>query len=246
MRNRIFVIASLMLALAAVAFAADDPFTGTWRETTQMIIKPNGEGISREQGGLQIDIHYGKDIVVERTGATIKMVRVDDHTLKTTVSSGGKIVDNITTTVSPDGKHYTQKEEHEGTAATPVEEYERVGPVPSGDAFWGTWRRISPPLDTYTIKIDGDLFDNKIEGPYPHSLTTKLDGKESKIGRSNATEQAKRIDAQTIEMIEKSPEGLEVGKILFQVKGDTLIETNTLTLPDRKPIKLVRNFVRVK
>jgi hypothetical protein len=254
MRTRLIVIASLVLALAAIAFAADDPFTGTWKETSQLIIAPTADGISIQQnGGKPIIAIYGKDYSMN--GITANTIRVDAHTLKTTSLMDGKAISKRTETVSPDGKHYTRIQEdvlppelsQRGISGNSTFEYDRVGSVPSGDAFLGTWRQTSPrSFRTYTITVEGEIFDIARNGrPW---LAGKLDGNESKdtIGGTN---QAKRIDAQTIEIISTFTDGTNTleSKHLYQVKDNTLIETNINTTPPYgKTFKSIVNYERIK
>jgi hypothetical protein len=257
MRTRIFAIASLMLALTAMTFAADDPFTGTWRETILMTITPNGEGISIQQYGNTIDIaHYGKDPVLEGgMGMTWNYVRVDDRTLKTTSFMDGKVILKRTETVSPDGKHFTRIQEEvlppeliqRGISGNSTFEYDRVDAVPSGDAFLGTWRQTSPrSFRTCTITVDGEIFDIARNG-HPW-LSGKLDGNESNTGAGGSTARAKRIDAQTIEIIYTVTDGTNIleSRNLYQVKDDTLIETRTSTFSGREVSKSITNYERIK
>jgi hypothetical protein len=227
---------------------ADDPFTAVWRATSQLIMAPTADGISIQPNGEKpIIATYGKDYLM--TGYTANTVRVDDHTLKTTHFSlmDGKVTSIRTETVSPDGKHYIQEyglpPELSQRGVSRKVEYDRVGPVPSGDAYFGTWRQTSP-LDIYTIKIEGETFA-LINNGRPN-FAVKLDGNESES--SLLTFQAKRIDAQTIEVILKRTLGPKVEelKTLYQVKGDILIETRTTTTPGLEPIKRVINFERMK
>jgi hypothetical protein len=250
MRRRLLVIASLVLAMAAVAMAADDPFTGTWRrQITQLTITPTGHGYSiQENKGKPTSYTYGKDFIHEG-GFTVNTVRVDDHTLAYTSMKEGKVISKETATVSPDGKHYTRSQELAGSTRKFIIKYDRVGSVPPGDAFFGTWRQTSP-ITTHTIKVDGDMFyltENASDLGDLEKLTIKLDGKKSK-GADGETIQARRIDAQTIERIQKFGDGknsFEV-KIQYKVQGVTLMETQTASIPNEAPSKTVTNFERIK
>jgi hypothetical protein len=256
MPKRLFVSVSLVLALAAITFAVDDPFTGTWRETAQMIILPNGDGYSFQLNGEKPSIHiYGKDSLAN-DGSTVKFVRVDSHHLTGTIGTNVRTLLNETATISPDGKRYTRTREFVGASFKEILEYDRVGPVPTGDAFFGTWKQTSP-LKTLTIKVNGDMFNEAQRRNPPlrienrtisePNLTLKLGGKESK-GADGVTHQAKRIDAQTIEVIQKTASDTNTFEqtTLYQVKGNTLIETTTSTLPNRKPSETITNFERIK
>jgi hypothetical protein len=240
---------------------ADDPFTGTWRETILMTITPNGEGISIQQNGNKTDIaHDGKDFVVEGgMGMTRNYVRVDDRTLKTTSLMDGKVISKRTETVSPDGRHYTRIQEEilppelsqRGISGNSTFEYDRIGSIASGDAFLGTWRQTSPRgLRTYTITVDGEIFDIAQNGrPW---LAGKLDGNELKTGAGGSTAKAKRIDAQTIEILYKFTDGTNAleSKHLYQVMDniliETLIQTKTGAAPGPELLKRVNNFERIK
>jgi hypothetical protein len=258
MRTRLFVIALLVLAMATVTFAADDPFTGTWQrvppktgdnnqsQLNQLILKPASDGISIQQGASKPDIaHYGKDSLFQG-GATWNIVRVNDHNLKSTASLDGKILINETATVSSDGKHYTRIQVMVGDARKSTIEYERVGPVPTGDAFFGTWQQILPkpketgPL-TYTIKIDGDTFD--FSGSSGSSYKGKLDGKEYNHPEDGSTIQARRIDGQTIELSFRTTQGIAATQ-LWQLKGNNL--TRTTRIGNAQGQGSVTEFERIK
>jgi hypothetical protein len=148
MRKRIFLIASLVLAMPAIALAADDPFTGTWRE---------------------------------------------------------------------------------------------VGPHVS--LLQQMWPKEKIYPDTYTLIIDGETLDwsfNKL-----HVLKAKCDGKLMQT-RTGGLYRVKRIDSQTIEIIKAAARGTGETRIIWQVKGDTLVETQTGMSSTSPTNKNVRYFERVK
>jgi hypothetical protein len=256
MRNRILVVAALVLALGVMALAADDPFNGTWRALPSKtgdplqpgLIKltPSPDGISiQESGGEPTIVKYGQD--TPYSGMTINITRIDDHNLASTFSLGGKIIAKETGTVSADGKHYVRNQEIVGEASRKSAiEYDRVGTVPAGDAFVGTWQQALPkrketgPL-TYTIKIDGDSFD--FAGSNGSGFKGKLDGKKYKRPEDDSTLQARRIDAQSIELSIKTAIGVAVTQ-LWQVKGNTL--TRTAKIADAQGQGRVVKFERVK
>jgi hypothetical protein len=262
MRKRLIAIALVVLALAAIALASDDPFTGTWREVPsktgdsvqdQLIMAPIGDGITiQETGNKPTTASYGKDIPYEG-GSTINIVKVDDHTLTSTiVINNGKNVIKETGTVSFDGKHYTRSLETIGNGRKPlILEYDRVGSVQSGDAFFGTWKSIPRPPLTYTLKVDGETFDWSIGDR--HTVTAKFDGKEYKRDNGTFTMQLKRIDDHTIEIVQKPSNdkskelfnGREL-KDLWQVNGNTLIVTGTRQSPNNVQSKSVVEFERIK
>jgi hypothetical protein len=257
MQKRPTIIVSLVLALAAITFAADDPITGTWRrvpsktggnnlgQSNRLILAPTSDGISVQQGESKPDIaYYGKDSPFAG-GGTYNIVRVDAHNLKSTASLDGKVLINETAAVSPDGKHYTRILEMVGAARKATIEYERVGPIPSGDAFFGTWQEIARPSQTgpltYTVMIDGDTFD--FSGSNGSIYKGKLDGKEYKRPEDDSTMQARRIDGQTIELSFRTVQGIAATH-LWQLKGNNL--TRTTRIGNAQGQGSVTEFERVR
>jgi hypothetical protein len=256
MKTRLSVMAIFVLAFAAAAMAADDPFNGTWRalpsktgdipQTGLLKLTPSPDGIIiQESGGEPVIVKYCKDIA--NSGLAMNITRIDDHNLATTYSLSGKIVAKEIGTVSADGKHYVRNQETvEGASRKSVEEFDRVGGAPAGDAFFGTWQRMLPkpketgPL-TYTIKIDADSFD--FAGSGSSSYKGKLDGKEYKRPEDDSTMRAKRFDTQTIELSFKTTAGIPA-TMLWQVKGNTL--TRTTKMGDARGQGRVVEFERVK
>jgi hypothetical protein len=57
---------------------------------------------------------------------------------------------------------------------------------------------------------------------------------------------AKRIDSQTIEIIKAAARGTGETRIIWQVKGDTLVETQTGMSSTSPTNKNVRYFERIK
>jgi hypothetical protein len=280
MRNKILVVAALVLALGVMVFGAAEPFTGAWRQVpvpsnkggsnsdqlrlipssdgfsvqnnspSKLFLSPNSDGITIQatEGGKPNVLHYGKDYPSE-DGTTWNTVRIDSHTLKSTFTQGGKVRLNETATVSPDGKHYTRIREAVGFPLKETLEYNRIGPVPAGDAFFGTWQEIvkeTGPM-TYRIKVEGDTFEIGADGA-PGVFKAKLDGKEYKHPTYDTTMQAKRRDAQTIEILFKNPADLASkgpGRpMLWQVKGNMLTLTLSMSGAQSKPI--VQEFERAK
>lgn len=228
MRKLLFGIALLVLTTASIAVAGNDPFTGTWRNhSTMVIMKPIDNGISFQDELEQpapIAIIYGKDLKL-KNGGFLNLVRVSDHMVSAT-SKRGAAVFKETGTVSSNGKHYTRIRQLLGDPDKITFEYDRVGPVPAGDAFCGTWQQVN----LLVIKVDGDNFDWS-SGDI-HVLTARRDGKECKSDLPGRTTYSlKRTDRPTIEIVTKTTEGwappaLRNGrKEIWQVQGDTLTRT---------------------
>jgi hypothetical protein len=239
MRKRsIIAVETIILAFAlAVTATAADPFTGTWQQDlsktegnspTQLTLAPSDNGISiQDDAQTSIITPYGKDFRMKDVG-TINIVRVDDHTLSSTVKMENGTIWNETATVSSDGKRYTRIRERTGIPGKITLVFDRVGSAPAGDTFFGTWREDPTkykmePLLTYILKVDGETFDWTLGAR--HAVTARFDGKEYKRDDISSTVQLKRLDDHTIEMVTKSSTGRE-SKGLWQVKGNAL----TLTL----------------
>jgi hypothetical protein len=236
MTKRILVSLGLVLVMVACAVAADDPFNGTWQtkydsfpQLRQLIIAPVDGGVSIQQGeGKPEIILYGKD-TLRADGNTINATRIDGHTIKTTTSRDGKVLQSTTGTVSADGMQFTPIIESDGGRMTP-RAYDRIGPVPSGDAFFGTWKQNVVPT-IYVLKVDSETFDWTLNGK--PRLTAKFDGTEYKNSLGAMTT-LKRIDPYTIEMISKLPAPKAsndlASKLPPEMKMVWKVKNNTLTL----------------
>lgn len=223
---------------------------------SELTIMPINDGLSF-QG---INITYGKEIYTG-DGFYAKFVRVDSHKLKMEDKQrGGQLGTKSVFTVSPDGQYlYLNMEERSGNMKNTAE-FRRIGSIETEDAFFGTWRQTT----TCTIKVKGkslEMYPNcgqiilsvkelkfklngkEYETPLRGVRTSKKtpDGKIIEIDGS-VTIKATRTDDQTIEII-ATPNYGRGEKILYQVKGDSLIKTQT-TLPTDSPI--VTEFERVK
>jgi len=260
MDKRLITLGIIMLSFmfAALSMSADDPFTGTWRQVNaktesqnqgQLILTPNGDGITIQQDGQTMIARYGKDSTLQRVDAsipvTINIVRIDSHTLKSTFALDGKIIANETATVSADGKRYSRVQEQVGIEGKTTIEFERVGPISSGDAFLGTWQRIPRPTTagplTLTFIVDAETFDWSQRDR--HMATAKFDGKDYKIENSNNTVQVKRIDDHTIEIVQKLAD-IPVATIVFQVRSNSL--TRSTKVAGAQGQSNIQEFERIK
>jgi len=209
-----------------------------------LILAPNGDGITIEGNGQNAVTHYGKDFLSD-DGTTWNIVRIDDHTLKSTFAINGKVIVNETATVSPDGKRYTRVQQPVGGSGKATIEHERIGSVPAGDLFFGTWKRIPRPDTTgpltVTLKVDSETFD--LTQRSRHMLTAKFDGKDYIPEAGIVAVQVKRIDRYTIEMVQKIANS-PIATTLWQVKGDIL--TRTLKASGAQGQPNVQEFERAK
>ena len=226
MNRRSIVLMVFILAFAMVATAADDPFTGSWQEVSVFTMTPNESGLTFVNllNPKPVVMSYGKDFVSDRGYAVLigNTVRVDDYTMKTIYRQNGKLALTVIHTISPDGKHSTRAQEYANFGQKRILEDERVGSVPAGDVFVGTWKLVRPKY-IRTVKVDGNNFEwsSSVEGEVTTKNTQlqasvrfrpgakgKLDGKEYKefdVGGRQTTKRMRRIDNNTIEIIEKVP-----------------------------------------
>jgi len=256
----IVATAALILACALATLAATpDPFTGTWRldpsqtldsNPTQLMLKPSGNGISFQLDSQKPNTaDYGKDSPLNN-GYTINIVRVDGHTLSSIIRRDGQVVLKETGTASADGRRYTRIQERTGANGPykTIFVFKRVGAAPEGDSFLGSWREEvsktkQEPQLTYTLKVDGDNLDFATNRR--HVITAKFDGKDYKQDGSDITMSLKRLDAQTIEILQKGPAAPST-TVLLQVRANMLIRTSIGTGAQEQPFKNTQYFERIK
>jgi len=245
--------------------SADDPFTGTWREKGglaemgRMVIAPIGNGLSfqRFMNHEPLVIRHGKEFedeypFLERMdGVPVPMAtvfRIDDHTLEFSYRDNGELVFKDTYAVSSDGKHLKVSEEYSGKISKPAI-YDRVGPVPEGDAFFGNWQPQTMWID-YTIKTDGETIDWYLGNR--RVVKAKFDGNKylgNNYSRNKATYQFKRLDEFTIKIKVIMSEHF-ISKEVWQVDNNKLTRTITrpsklrYALPTRKTS--VAEYMRIK
>jgi hypothetical protein len=251
---------TLLIAVSGSGLFAADPLAGTWKliesklktdNPVQIIYAAAADGVSIQQDVAKpvLASYDGKDYPTG-VGTTISVNKPNDHTLVVTTKRSGEIRNTSTRTASSDGNRLTSVTDAKGVAG-PVKQtavYERVGSAPGGDAFLGTWRediakRKSDPPPTYTIKVDGDQVD--LTTSARHIFTAKLDGQEHKRDDLDSTVRLKRIDANTVEIVDSSPTAPPNTR-RWQVKGNTLVETRTGTGAGGKPFKDVATYERQK
>jgi hypothetical protein len=221
--------------------ATDDPFTGVWRDNGaiakmgQLIITPSGDGLSFRRSIYEepLMISYGKEFVdhypflerMEVPHIMATVVRIDDQTLEFSYREDGRLFLKNTYAVSSDGKHLKLSTEYTGgTGRSTI--YDRDGPVPDGDAFFGTWNSPLSKMAYITIKADREKID--WYGGALHIVKAKFDGKKYNGDNSSnkaTTYQFKRLDDHTIEMVMKSEQFNS--REVWKVQSNTLTRTTT-------------------
>ncbi|HEY6340325.1 MAG TPA: hypothetical protein VIY49_02440 [Bryobacteraceae bacterium] len=242
---------TLLISVCGSSLFAADPLAGTWKQIqsksqndnppqTIYTAAPNGVSIQNAPGKPVLATYDGKDSPTG-VGTTISVNKLNDHTLVVTTKMNGQVRGTSTRTASSDGKHLIEVTEGKGVAG-PIKQtqaFDRVGSASGGDAFLGTWRedyakRKTEPPPTYTIKVDGDQVD--LTTSARHIFTASLNDKEQKRDDQDDTMRLKRIDANTIEMVDTNATRPPQTR-RWQVKGNTLVETLSGTGPDGKPFQ---------
>ena len=143
------------------AFAATDPFIGTWvyniqkspKPTIKYAIKDLGDGRYSLTGSTGITIEVKADGVSIKTptGATVSFRKLDDHDWEMVRDDGEKMV--RTYNISPDDKTLTL---HDVIKDNPGENYEtttRYTRLSPGHSIFGEWQSVS----LEEKKLGGDL-----------------------------------------------------------------------------------------
>lgn len=188
------LIAGLALALLVPAYAlAQSAFNGTWK-TDVSSIKSSGEPlvIHLKDGMYESNDH--PPIKVKADGAdhavtghpgydTVAIEVINDHSIKETEKKDGKVVAEVTVTVSPDGKTanyaYTSYTNTGATSGKGVAERVAKG-APGSNAVAGSWKfghmeAASANGLTATYKVEGD--DINYSDPTGAAYAAKIDGK---------------------------------------------------------------------
>ena len=121
-------------------------------------------------------------------------------------------------------------------------------PVPSGDAYFGTWIQTST-VTTLTIIVASETFGETTQISSSEDtgrLVLKLDGTESKIADGFLVAQEKRINGQTIEILRQAAnDNAFREKSQYQMKRSLLSITSTTDIPDRSPSTSVSYYERI-
>ncbi|MBS0381493.1 MAG: hypothetical protein JSR56_03585 [Proteobacteria bacterium] len=208
------LIAGLALALLVPAFAlAQSAFNGTWK-TDVSSIKSSGEPlvIHLKDGTYETNSH--PPIKIKADGAdhavtghpgfdAVAVEVINDHSIKQTEKKDGKVVAEVTVTVTPDGKtanyEFTDYTSTGTTNGKGVAERVAKG-APGSNAVAGTWKfghieNISANGLTATYKVDGD--DISFSTPTGSAYTAKINGKAVPFtngrGESGVTVAVKRM-----------------------------------------------------
>ncbi len=234
----LFLSAALLVAsLPAAALWAQDPFDGAWKfniSSAQFAEKPdifslhNGEytcstctpRIAVKADGLD------HKVTGEQEYETLAVKQVNDKTVQFIRKTAGKVVDESTDTVSPDGNTLTLEYKDfptEGQPTTGKIIFTRAARGPKGaHAISGSWRNskvenISEQDLTMTLKSIADGLSMDL--PFYHeSYEANFDGKEYPVkGEANGTVSLRKVnDSMIIETRKRDGKTLSVNEITVQ------------------------------
>jgi hypothetical protein len=173
------------------AFAAADPFVGTWVYNAQKSPKPTIKYAIKDLGGERYALTGSTGTTVEITadgvsiqspqGATVSFKKLDDHDWEMRRKDGENMV--RTYNISPDEKTLTLHDVFTGDAGNNYElttKYARLSP---GKSLFGEWQSVSmeekstgeaPKLMITLFQSDGLSFSTPAE---KHRSDMKFDGK---------------------------------------------------------------------
>jgi len=232
----------MLLAVAAVAMAEDNPWVGTWKLDPS---KSNFTGPTfklEDAGGGKVRYTFGNDSYWFSTdgkehpglyGRMITVKQVDPNTRERTVRYKGKVLETVTSKVSDDGKTLTEDVKGtrpDGSTFSETDVYERVG---DGSGFLGTWKTTkvqesSPGEIRFAANgSDGLMFDVPA---YKAKCALMFDGKDHAATGPTVpkglTLAATKKGDRSFDLVEKI-QGKETYKGTYTVSDDGKTLTNT-------------------
>ncbi len=231
---------AFVLLFAPVAWT-QGPFDGTWKvklSNAQFEEKPYTFELQKSRFkcpdcAVPVDIKAdGSDQPVPGAKGydTLAVKQLDSKTVQLTRKKGGKIVNEVTDTVSDDGKTLTAQFKTyppEGPPVTGTEKMRRVGEGPKGaHVMSGSWRtekveNVSEQGLTFTFKSTEDGLS--MSTPTGESYDAKFDGKDYPVkgDRAGGTVSVKKVNDTTVEETYKQ-DGKPTAVTQFTVEGKTL------------------------
>jgi hypothetical protein len=239
------VIHAALLLLPATALAAS-AFDGTWKtdvDSMKFAGKPDDFAIV---GGMFICKNCDPELNVKADGADQKVTGhdyydsiavkvVDKNTVQETRKRAGKVANELTLTVSADGKtlkgKFTGYDGEKPVTGTFVEKRVAAGPAGS-HAVSGQWMQSSfsdandaMSIVSYTMTREGFAMTSNGQ-----SYNAKFDGREYPItgdpGKTMVT--LKRVDANTVEETDR-----RAGKVTDEIKLAAASDGKSITVTDK-------------
>jgi hypothetical protein len=184
-------VALLAFTAASPCFAADSPWSGTWKENLAkgkltgdtVTITEKGSGYHFTNGPISYDFSCDGKPYTTLANNTISCTSTSDGGFDLTTTANGKLTSKSHRSFSPDGKQMTMNitnYREDGTTSNAVIVRTRKS---GSKGLVGEWvdSKVTPSEpDVMTTKVDGDMFH--MQGQHAKtSIDAKLDGTESKV-----------------------------------------------------------------
>lgn len=241
---RLYALLLTGILAGASAFAASDPFVGTWVRNAQKSPKPTIQYTIKDLGGERYALTGSTGITVEikadgvaiqtPAGATVSFRKLDGHDWEMVRDDGQKMV--RTYNISPDDETLTLHDVFAGSPGDSYEsttKYKRLSP---GSSIFGEWQSVSiqetivgEPLKLIISPFDTDGLSFELPA-HKHLSKIKFDGKmypDSGAGDDKGhASSGKRVDNHLLEIHTQAngkPEDNEEFKLSDDEKTLTLV-----------------------
>lgn len=233
----------LFLLIVPVLAWAQSPFDGTWKvdldksklpkKPDEYLLKDGMYGCKTCKPEIKVKADGQMQAVSGHPYYDMIMVKVvDDKTVETASTKGGKDASKVTMTVSPDGNtltsNWTYYSNPTGGPVSGTDTQTRVAKAPAGShAISGSWREEKADVATadalvFSFKSGGD--ELSYSTPTGQSYTAKLDGKDAPyVGDPGITSVSlKRIGDSIEESDKRDGQAISVAKMTVSKDGKTM------------------------
>jgi hypothetical protein len=183
--------ALLTFAAASPCFAADSPWSGTWKENLAkdkltgetIVITAKGSGYHFTNGPVSYDFSCDGKPYTTFAKNTITCTSTSDGGLDFTTTANGKVTSKSHRSFSPDGKQMTMNSteyREDGTTTNNVIVRNRKSGTKGIVGEWVNAKVTPSEPEVMTIKVDNDMFH--MQGQHAKtSIDAKLDGTDTKV-----------------------------------------------------------------
>jgi len=258
--RKLLLAFTLAVLAACSAYAADNPFAGTWKldpakssyagsTITYSKLENGSYHFSTSDGGLSFDIGFeGKDYKVEG-GYTISQTWDGDNGWNSVWKLKGKVTSNDHGQISPDNKTLTitqNRARPDGSTGTSKGVFTRVsgttGPV-------GTWKtaKVNSEVYTWVVRSPSDGVMRWEIPEYQQLIEGKPDGSDSPVKGPQAlpgqTEALTLVSPTKISYTDKTG-GKATGMGIRTISADGRILTDESWSPGKESEKTTEVFVK--
>lgn len=233
--------ALLAFTVASPSFAADSPWSGTWKENLAkdkltgdtVTITAKGAGYHFTNGPVSYDFACDGKPYNTFANNTLTCTSTSDGGFDLTTTANGKVTSKSHRSFSPDGKQMTMKMtnyQEDGTTTNTVLVRNRKS---GSKGLVGEWvdSKVTPSEpDVITIKVDGDKFH--MQGQHAKtSIDAKLDGTDTKVVGpmvpTGATAAYKTVSSHKLQYAFKvGGKAMSEGTLTLSPDGKTLTDTS--------------------